>query len=462
MKDYLRILPGEIPQTPAFTAALKVAEVLKHENFEVFFVGGCVRDIVMEREPKDYDLVTSATPDQIIALFPHTVTVGAAFGVVVVVTEEGFQVEVATYRKDGMYKDGRHPDSVEYSDSAIEDVYRRDFTMNGLIFDPFPNGGIFDYVGGLQDIRDGIIRTIGDADTRFGEDYLRMLRAIRFSAQLNMFPLDETYDAIKKSAYNIAEVSSERVRDEVIKILVSPRPYKGIYFLNLTGLLPHILPEVSALIGCKQSPIHHPEGDVWAHTLTMLDSAPGVVLKGWNEEDIAVFMWSVLLHDIGKPATWSEDEKGIHNYGHEKVGARIATEILERLKFPTNFIKRVSNIVRNHMKFHWAQKLRKSKLYSLLSSPDIELMLELHFLDELSTGPSAMTNYYYCKSFLDKVPVQTLNPKTLLNGDDLIEQGFTPGPLFSVILKDVRSNQIEGTLVTKEDAIAYVRGEDFA
>ena len=428
--------------------AARIVLRLRSAGFEAYFVGGCVRDFVMGVVPDDYDIVTSALPNQVMALFKRTVAIGAKFGVVAVI-EEGHSYEVATFRSDDVYIDGRRPSQVHFS-SAKEDVFRRDFTVNGLLMDPV-TGEITDYVDGLADIRKKIIRTIGDPDQRFQEDHLRMLRAIRFTANLN-FNLDSsTQEAIAKNVAEIKTISAERLCDELSKLLTRGGARRGLELMAQTGMMREILPEVDALQGVEQPPRFHPEGDVWQHTLMMLE-----ILSDENKARVnPVLAWGALLHDVGKPVSRSEDENGVHFYGHVQQGEKIADEIMQRLKFSRAQREAVINLIGQHMNFMNVQKMRPARLKRFLRMPDFDLHLELHCLDCLASH-GMLDNYEFCRNQLENLTVEELHPPRLLNGDDLIALGFTPGKIIGDILRVLEDEQMEGRINSRDEAKIFV------
>ncbi len=423
--------------------AADIVRQLRAQGHQAYFVGGCVRDLVMRREPKDYDVATSATPDQVVKIFPDSLTVGAQFGVVIVVRDSA-NVEVATFRSDGRYTDGRHPTEVRYAQTPQEDVRRRDFTINGLLFDPVTEE-VLDYVGGQGDIRSRRIRTIGDPTERFSEDRLRTLRAVRFAARFG-FSLDPAaVEAIRWLAPEISDVSAERVRDEVLKILTEGAARRGFELLDSTGLLKEILPEIKALQGVKQPPEFHPEGDVWTHTLMMLESL---------RSPSATLALGVLLHDVGKPPTFTIRER-IRFDNHVEVGARMAEAICARLRLSSREIERVVDLVRNHLRFKDFPRMRRSTQIRFLRLPGFEEHLELHRLDCLASHRD-LTNYELARRMLEETPVEQIKPSPLLRGEDLIAEGYKPGPLFKKILQAVEDAQLEGKLASKEDAMRLV------
>ncbi len=428
--------------------AEEIVRRLKKKGFEAYFVGGCVRDFVRGNIPGDYDIVTSAHPDQVMAQFDHTVAIGAKFGVVAVIVEN-HPYEVATFRSDDVYEDGRRPTQVHFS-SAKEDVLRRDFTVNGLLMDP-ATGEIIDYVDGRADIEKKIIRAIGDPDVRFNEDYLRMLRAVRFAANLDFTIEQATQKAIERNAAKIKQISAERLQEELSKILTRGGARRGFELIARTGILRNILPEVDKMQGVEQPPRFHPEGDVWQHTLIMLDMLPK---DGENNANLCL-AWGTLLHDVGKVLTRSEDENGVHFYGHVQHGEEIADDIMQRLKFSRAQRETILNLIHDHMVFMNVQKMRPGRLKRFLRMPDFDLHLELHRLDCLASH-GMLDNYEFCCGQLQNLAVEDLHPPRLLTGDDLIALGFIPGKIIGDILRALEDEQLEGRISTKEDAKKYV------
>jgi poly(A) polymerase len=422
---------------------------LKQSGYEAYFVGGCVRDFILGDVPGDYDIVTSARTDQVTAIFDHTVAIGAKFGVVAVIVEH-HPYEVATFRSDDIYEDGRHPSQVHFS-SAKEDVFRRDFTVNGLLMDPETNE-IVDYVNGRADIEKKIIRTIGDPDGRFNEDFLRMLRAIRFAANLGFIIEPATQKAIERNAAKIKHISAERVQEELGKIFTRGGSRTGFELMIQTNILKEILPEVDKLKGVEQPPRFHPEGDVWQHTLNMLELLPD---DGEINENLCL-AWGTLLHDVGKALTRSEDEKGVHFYGHVQKGEEIADDIMQRLKFSRAQRETVLNLIHYHMVFMNVQKMRLGRLKRFLRMPDFNLHLELHRLDCLASH-GMLDNYEFCRDQLQHLAEDDLHPPRLLTGNDLIALGFTPGKIIGEILQVLEDEQLEGRIRTTEEAENYVR-----
>ncbi len=410
-----------------------------------WLVGGCVRDLVLGREPKDYDIATDATPDQLLRIFPKAQLVGAQFGVILV---EG--VEVATFRSDHSYQDGRHPSAVSFEKDPRQDVLRRDFTINALLLDPAHIGEadrhVVDYVGGLDDLKNGVIRAIGDARQRFEEDHLRMLRAVRFASRFHFKIETGTMSAIREMHPRIARVSPERIRDELNRILTEGGARRGFELLDACGLLPDILPEVAAMKGVKQPPEFHPEGDVWTHTLIMLEGlrAPTPTLA-----------WGVLLHDVGKPGTFRIADR-IRFDGHVELGERLARDILARLRFSNADTDQIVALIANHMRFTHVHQMRESTLKRMLRMDRFEEHLELHRLDCVSSHGN-LENYQLAKSKFELAPPEVLRPVRLVTGDDLIAAGYRPGPEFSRMLEAAEDAQLEARIHTKEQGLELIR-----
>ncbi len=429
--------------------AEEIVQKLKSAGFETYFVGGCVRDFVRGIVPGDYDIVTSALPEQIIGLFNHTVAIGAKFGVIAVIEEET-TYEVATFRRDDDYEDGRRPVKIHYS-SAREDVLRRDFTINGLLMDP-ANGQIIDYVEGRADIEKKIVRTIGNPETRFSEDYLRMLRAVRFAGNLNYDIEERTKQAIKNNCALIKKISAERIQEELTKIITREGSRRCFELMSETGILPQILPEIENLIGVDQPPRFHPEGDVWQHTLKMLELLP----KEEDGQANKILAWAALLHDVGKALTRTEDEKGVHFYGHVQRGEEIADNIMKRLKLSRVQRETVIDLIHYHMVFMNVHKMRPGRLKRFLRKPNFDLHLELHSLDCLASH-GMLDNYEFCKDKLQELDIDDLHPARLLTGNDLIDLGYAPGEKMGRILQKLENEQLEGKINTKDEAIIFVK-----
>jgi len=423
-------------------AAQLIASKLRQHGFQAWLVGGCVRDLMLHRDPEDYDIATDARPDQLLELFPKSQLVGAQFGVILV---DG--IEVATFRSDHSYDDGRHPASVTFERDARQDVLRRDFTINALLLDPLNmESPPVDYVGGLEDLRLGIIRAIGDPARRFDEDHLRMLRAIRFAARFGFQIEPATMAAIRELHARIARVSPERVRDELVRILTEGAARRGFELLDESGLLGDILPEIAAMKGVQQPPQFHPEGDVWTHTLIMLEGL------GSPTPELAL---GVLLHDVGKPGTFRVADR-IRFDGHVELGEKIAREILGRLRFSNAQIDQVVALVANHMRFKHVHEMRESTLKRMLRLDRFQEHLELHRLDcESSHGN--LDNYRFAKEKFEQSPPEVLRPARLLTGRDLIDAGYRPGPDFARMLEAAEDAQLESRIHTREQALDLVK-----
>ena len=435
--------------TPRELAA-DICRKLQASGFKAYLVGGCVRDLLLGREPEDYDVATDAHPMRVQELFPSSVDVGARFGVILVV-ENGAQVEVATFRSDVGYSDGRHPDRVEYSSSPEEDVLRRDFTINGLMLD-LDTQQVLDFVGGRDDLQEHIIRAIGPPDLRFREDRLRMVRAVRFAARFGYSIDRATFQSIAAAAHHITAVSAERLRDEITKLLTEGKARRAFELLDQTGLLKASLPEIAAMKGVAQPPEFHPEGDVWIHTLMMLENLP--------PRSRATLAWAVLLHDVGKPPTFkSAEETGdrIRFDGHAELGARMAVAICRRLRFSVSDIEQIEALVANHLRFKDVFQMRPATLKRFVRLPGFEEEhLPLHRLDCLASHGS-LDAYEFVRRFLQETPPEEVRPARLLTGEDLKAMGFRPGPLFKEILQAVEEGQLDGRLTRREDALDFVR-----
>jgi len=429
--------------------AEKIAGVLRDAGHQAYLVGGCVRDLLLNREPADYDVATDALPERVEELFPGSMGVGARFGVILV-REDSAAVEVATFRSDMGYSDGRHPDQVVYSRLPQEDVQRRDFTINGLLMDP-QSGRVLDFVGGREDIRAGLIRAIGEPAARFREDKLRMVRAVRFAARFGYAIEPATLAAILRQASDVVGVSAERLRDELTKILTEGASRRGFELLEETGLLQAILPEVAKMKGVEQPPQFHPEGDVWIHTRLMLEKlAPGCS---------PTLAWGVLLHDVGKPPTFTPPTgpgERVRFDQHVEVGTRIAEEICRRLRFSNDDREQIAALVANHLRFKDVLHMRPSTLKRFVRLTRFEEHLELHRLDCLASH-GMLDAYEFIRRFLAETPREQVRPERLVSGEDLKEMGLLPGPLFRQILEAVEDAQLEGRLATREEALAYVR-----
>lgn len=435
-----------------------VCRRLQESGHQAYLVGGCVRDILLGRVPADYDVATEATPDRVERLFPGSVMVGAEFGVVLVVEDEGSaapdekrnEVEIATFRSDVGYSDGRHPDSVVFAKTPQEDVLRRDFTINALVLDP-ANGQILDFVGGRKDLADRVIRAVGEPKRRFQEDKLRLLRAIRFAARFGYKIETDTFRAIRETAPAITQVSAERIRDELTKLLTEGAARRGFELLDEAGLLQMVLPEVSKMKGVEQPPQFHPEGDVWIHTRLMIEPLPA--------GSSPTLAWGVLLHDVGKPATFAPPSGPggrIRFDDHVMVGTRMAEAICHRLRFSNDDTAQVMSLVANHLRFKDVPQMKPATLKRFVRLDRFEEHMELHRLDCLSSHRN-LENYEYVRRFLAETPPEQVRPRRLLTGDDLQRMGFRPGPAFKEILRAVEEAQLNGEISSKKGAEEYVR-----
>ena len=443
--------------------AIEIVRTLRERGHQAYLVGGCVRDLLLGHEPADYDVATDATPQQVMRIFPQTFAVGAQFGVVLVPlpkTEAGTSavgpdekvptVEVATFRSDIGYSDGRHPDEVRYSRDPREDVLRRDFTINGLLLDPVTDE-VLDFVGGREDLKAGVVRTIGEPEHRFSEDKLRMLRAVRFAARFEYKIDPATLVAMQWLAPQIHQVSRERVRDELTKMLTEGRAKRAFELLDESGLLKEVLPEISAMKGVEQPPEFHPEGDVFVHTLLLLDKLPAGASK--------TLAWGALLHDVGKPPTFRIAPDRIRFDGHVEVGVKMAAEICGRLRFSNDETEQILALVDNHMRFADVQRMKESTLKKFLRLPEFEEHLELHRMDCLSSN-GVVESYEFAREKLRTLPAEAIRPEPLITGLDLIEAGYEPGARFKEILAAVEDAQLEGRVASREAAMELV-GREF-
>ena len=425
--------------------ARAVIAKLRGAGHQAYLVGGCVRDLLLGAKPKDFDVSTDARPERIVNLFPKSGQVGAHFGVVLV-RDACSQVEVATFRSDHEYADGRRPASVHFESDPRQDVLRRDFTINGLMMEA-ETGKVLDYVGGRADLERRVVRAIGDPDARFGEDHLRLVRAVRFAARLGFEIESATFEAIGRHHALILKVSAERVRDELDRILTEGGARRGFELLDMGGMLADLLPEVAAMKGVGQPPKFHPEGDVWAHTLLLLEKL---------DHPTATLAWGALLHDVGKPPTFRVAER-IRFDGHVEEGVKLAHGILNRLRFSRDDMQQVEALIANHMRFKDAHRMKQSTLKRFLRMPDFGEHLELHRLDCLA-GNRNLENYELVKRKLEELPEEQLKPPPLVTGADLIAEGYDPGPRFAEMLAAVEDAQLEGRVGSREEAMAMVRG----
>ncbi len=423
--------------------------MLRRNGYQALLVGGCVRDVLLGREPADYDVTTDATPEEVLKLFPESVAVGAQFGVMLI-PRDGLKVEVATFRSDVGYSDGRHPDRVVYSKTPEEDVQRRDFTINGLLM-RHDTGEVLDFVEGQADLNARIVRAIGEPSRRFAEDKLRMMRAVRFAARFGFEIEAATFRAIRRHVGEIHQVSRERLRDELTKLLTEGAARQGFELLDETWVLQRVLPEIAAMKGVEQPPQYHPEGDVWIHTRMMLEGLPA----GCSP----TLAWGVLLHDVGKPPTFrpaSETGDRIRFDGHVEVGVRMAEEICQRLRFSNEETEQILSLVDNHMRFKDVESMRTSTLKKFVRQPCFDEHLALHRLDCLSSNRH-LEAYEFVQRFIAETPPEQVRPERLLTGDDLQAMDFKPGPLFSEILGALEEAQLEGEIRNRTDAERFVQ-----
>src|SRR5207245_162510 len=438
-------LPGGMTSRALANA---ICEMLERHKYQALLVGGCVRDLLLGREPADYDVATDATPVEVAGLFPESVAVGAQFGVILI-PKNGLKVEVATFRSDVGYSDGRHPDRVVYSQTPQEDVERRDFTINGLLM-RHDTGEVLDFVGGQKDLHAGLVRAIGDPDRRFAEDKLRMMRAVRFAARFGFAIEETTLGSMRRHVSEIQQVSPERLREELTKMLTEGAARRAFELLEETGLLGQVLPEIRAMKGVEQPPEFHPEGDVWIHTCLMLEKLE----KGASP----TLAWGVLLHDVGKPPTFqSAAETGdrIRFNHHVDVGMRVAEAICRRLRFSNEDTEQIVALVANHMKFSAVEGMKKAMLKRFVRMPKFDEHMALHRLDCVSSHGN-LDSYKFVQQFLTETPPEQVRPKRLLGGDDLLEMGYPPGPQFAQIMREVEDYQLEGLIRTTKEAREHV------
>jgi poly(A) polymerase len=437
--------------------ATRIVRVLRDHGYSAYLVGGCVRDLLLGRKSADYDVATSATPDEVMRIFPQTYAVGAQFGVVLVPVRrdnengarENYAIEVATYRSDGVYSDSRHPDEVRFSSDPRLDVQRRDFTINGLLLDPISQE-VLDYVGGQADLQRRIVRAIGEPHLRFTEDKLRMLRAVRFAARFEYNIEQQTFSAIRELAPEIHRVSHERIRDEILKMLTEGHARRAFELLDQTGLLEQVLPEVKKMQGVEQPPQYHPEGDVWVHTLMLLEGLPAGVSK--------TLALGVLLHDVGKPPTFRVAPDRIRFDQHAEVGTAMAAEICRRFHMSNEESHQVCALVANHMRFADVTRMKESTLKRFFRLPRFEEHLELHRLDCLSSHGD-LSLYDFASEKFHALPEEEIRPEPLITGHDLIAAGYQPGPRFKELLTVVEDAQLEGAIRSKEEALGLVKSK---
>jgi tRNA nucleotidyltransferase/poly(A) polymerase len=436
------------PDSIMESTARGIARKLRAAGHVAYYAGGSVRDLLRGQVPKDIDIATDARPETVQKIFPRTYAVGAHFGVIVVL-ENGFQFEVATFRSDGVYLDGRRPSEVHFA-TAEEDAARRDFTINGMFFDPEASE-VIDFVDGCADLEARLIRAIGDPAQRFAEDRLRMLRAVRFATVLGFEIEPATWDAVVACAPTIREISSERIREELVRIFISPQRVRGWDLLDASGLMGAILPEIETMKGCEQPPQFHPEGDVFKHTRIMLDLLP--------EEASLPLVFSVLFHDIGKPPTSVVDENGrIRFNGHDRIGAEMTEGIMERLRFSRAEIDATVEAVRQHMVFKDVPNMRVAKLKRFMARPTFVDELELHRVD-CASSHGMMDNYEFLQQKREEFANEPIIPPPLVRGGDLLALGLKPGPKIGEILEAVETRQLEGALTNREEALEWVKAE---
>jgi poly(A) polymerase len=449
-------------------AATEVVRTLRSQGHKAYFVGGCVRDLLLGRDPADFDVSTDATPDQVMRIFPQTYAVGAQFGVVLVpfravgmdagpaegeeltAAEPPKVIEVATFRSDGAYSDGRHPDAVRYTTDPRDDVQRRDFTINGLMLDPLDGERVLDYVGGQQDLQQHLVRAIGDPERRFREDKLRMMRAIRFAARFDYEIDPATFSAIQRLAPELPQVSRERQRDELTKMLTEGHARCAFELLDASGLLHEVLPEIEKMKGVQQPPQFHPEGDVWIHTMLILS-----MLQPGTSRTLA---WGSLLHDVGKPPTFRVAPDRIRFDNHVDVGTRMAEEIGQRFRMSNDDIAQIMALVANHLRFADVKHMKESTFKRFIRLPKFDEHLELHRMDCLASH-GILDLYYYTREKISKLPPEQVHPHPLITGHDLLAAGYEQGPSFKEILSAVEDAQLEGRLHSKEEALDFVREE---
>ena len=458
--------------------AAKIVRTLREHGYQAYFAGGCVRDLLLGREPADFDVATDATPQQVMQIFPQTFAVGEQFGVVLVpehiltgedarrsIAEKGkgAVVEVTTFRSDVGYSDGRHPDEVRFSKDPREDVQRRDFTINGMMLDPMmldsmvfdkTTNEILDFVGGREDLKAGIVRAIGEPERRFAEDKLRMLRAVRFAARFDYRIDPATLAAIQKLATRIHQVSCERVREELTKMLTEGHARRAFELLDTTGLLPEVLPEVAAMKGVEQPPEYHPEGDVFVHTLLLLEKlqAGGSVSASVSK----TLAWGALLHDVGKPPTFRRAPDRIRFDGHVEVGVAMGAEICRRFRFSNEETRQVLALIENHMRFMDAQRMKESTLKRFFRLERFEEHLALHRMDCLA-GSGYLEHWEFVRDRWQATPEEAVRPQPLITGRELIAAGYAPGARFREMLQAAEDAQLEGAVATAEEALQLVR-----
>jgi poly(A) polymerase len=450
-----------VAESAAWRAGREIAARLRGAGFQAYLAGGCVRDLLLGEAAKDFDVATSATPQEIVGLFERTLEVGAHFGVILVQMDD-VATEVATFRHDGAYLDGRRPDAVRFTSDPREDVLRRDFTINGMLLDPaqiegdaVPESAVLDFVGGRADLAAGVVRTIGAAELRFSEDKLRMLRGVRFAARLGFAIEAETMQAMRRHAAQIGQVSCERIRDELTRMLTEGHARRAFELLDASGLLREVLPEITKMHGVEQPPEYHPEGDVFVHTMMLLEQLPA--------DEPATLGWGMLLHDVGKPATFQPRNPAkpgdrIRFNGHVEVGVRIAEEVLQRLRFSNEDCEQIVSLIRHHMQFGDVKGMKQSTLKRILRLPKFEEHLALHRADCLSSHGD-LRLWEFAKEAYETTEPEEVRPKLLVTGKDLIAAGYRPGPRFKKMLEMAEDAQLEGRISSREEGLGLVRAE---
>ena len=455
--------PSLLRRNGSYRCALQVAKTLHDKGHKAFFAGGCVRDLLLGIAPKDFDVATSATPDEVIGLFPRTQSVGAHFGVVLVMNAHGqetFSTEVATFRNDGIYIDGRRPEAVRFSNDPREDVVRRDYTVNGMLLDPITfdehgdlDAAISDFVDGQKDLKAKVLRAIGDPSTRFAEDKLRMLRGVRFAARLELEIDPPTFAAMRKQAQSITKVSTERIAQELTRMLTEGQARRAFELLDASGLLAYVLPEATKMKGVQQPPQYHPEGDVWVHTLLLLEKLPA----GCS----TTLAWGALLHDIGKPATFTPPKPGVEGdrnrfNGHVDVGVRMSEVILHRLRFSNEDAGQIIALIKNHMRFGDIMNMRQATLKRFVRLAQFEEHLALHKMDATSSNGD-LSYYEFAKAHFEEDTAEEIRPKPFVNGRDLILAGYRPGTQFKEMLETAEDAQLDGLVHNREETLKLLR-----
>ena len=435
--------------------AINIVETLQNNGYVAVFAGGCVRDKLLNRKIKDYDIATNATPDKVINLFDKTISIGKSFGVINVVKSD-LSFKVTTFRSDGVYVNGRYPSGVKFSNMG-EDAKRRDLTINAIFYNPVTNE-FYDYVNGINDLNSKILRFVGKPNKRIKEDNLRLLRFIRFMCSTGFKSDNDSWDAIINNTHLIKNVSNKRIRDELSKILIYGSV--GIKLLQKSGLLKEVLHEVDSLVNCEQNPEHHPKGNVFTHTCNLLDNLIELVLFDESNERKQILLWASLLHDISKPKTFNMVNEKISAKEHETIGFEMSRNVLKRLKFPTKFICQVSRLVRDHMCIKEAKNMRVSKIKRLMSQNNYNNLFDLSFQDSIVSGKNIAWAVYLIDKENEFIKNKTpIKPPCLINGDDLIKLSFKPGPVFKILLEEIQDLQLEGVIENKNQALKYLKNK---